>query len=296
MFYRYNESKIGYLRLNDAWRPIPRTSGVLGIDCNEDPRVVWFENRIYLSTHWAIAGRIELRELEPYSNNKFQIHRDVKFDHIWNDPKYRKKRREKNWTPWVWQGQLLYTHTLSPHRVLKVDVDDKRALLMSTSFWSAPWWRSGWGAQFRLNTPPVRLSDGTYLSTFHCAGVGGYFSGFYLFEGQPPFQILRVSREPALTPSHATQRNPRTGVTCIFLLGLLVNESEDCVIATGGDNDHSVVAFYFSLKEVIASLAPVSREPARLSTNPLTPSDGSGYDDRFRKCLQTTSRLWQGIR
>ena len=295
LFYRFDEYRIGHVLVDENFRAIRCTHRIMGMACNEDPRIVWLRDRMYLSTHWSIEGRIELRELELTNRAEFRIRKEMKFDHIFNDNTYRKRCREKNWTPWVWNDQLLYTHTMNPHRILKINMATKTVSLKCVSFWSAPWWTAGWGLQFRLNTPPVRLSDGCYLSTFHCPGIGGYYSGFYLFEGKLPFRILRVSREPALTPLNTTAWNPRTGVKCIFLLGLLVNERHDSVIVTGGDNDHSVVAFHFSLNEIMASLIPVSPSPAARSANPLS-SDTPVRDVRFDSRLRSSERFRNGLR
>jgi predicted GH43/DUF377 family glycosyl hydrolase len=130
------------------------------------------------------------------------------------------------------------------------------SLAASTDFSRPINWPPEWSAGLRLNTNPVRLRDGSCLSTFHTwVRRHGYFNGFYLFDGDPPFRVIKVSAAPFTTPRDATGRNPRykrNGV--IFLQTLIVDEDHGIVRLAGGDNDHSVIILNLPLPKVLMGL------------------------------------------
>jgi hypothetical protein len=254
--YRGSNSKsLKYTYLDSDLNPVGEQRD-LGVWRNEDPRVVCHENRVYLSTtfSWYKAQtRVELRELGflpdgTVLNRRFQL-----FDHIANWPEYTKPPFEKNWVPFSHDENLYYIYSLSPHRVLRVDLKTEAVSLAYTTETPASKWQSD--CHLRLNAPPVLLPNGNYLSTYHVNNRRKYYTGFYEFEGKPPFSVLRMSSEPELWPDDCREIRRKDKLRCVFIVSMQVDKTRNIIRLTGGDSDMSVVVLEKSLPLVMQSLA-----------------------------------------
>jgi hypothetical protein len=225
--------------------------------------MVEFRGDIYLVTSYYGNGldeeRIQFRKIVLGDGGVESMELIATFDEIDDDPGYC-KRREKNWAPFTLGDELYFVHRMKPHRVLRYDPVSCRVALLAETDWSVPeTWPCELRAELRLNTNAVSLGDGTYLSTFHtCVPELRYFSGFYRFDGKPPFRLLQVSALPVLHPADATGPNSRSqqgGV--VFILTLLIDPDRQVVQLTGGDNDNSVVVIDLKLSDVLAGMTTV---------------------------------------
>jgi len=259
---------IGFAWLDEDFRTVPGSATLTGLTLNEDPRLlIAGDGRLFLTTGYCGSpggNRIELRRLavaEPHAVVEDAV--IGKFDHVLGWPGYA-RRVEKNWAPFEAGGRLWYVYSLDPHRILGVDVRSGTvSLAYETEFARPSWWDERWGSDLRLTAPPARLAGGAFLSTWHASRDGGYWSGFYTFEGEPPFRVLRFAEAPAVTPADASGVNRQNPLAkrCVFVCGMELDEPGDEVVLTGGDNDHSLVAFRFRLADVLGDLRP--REPGR---------------------------------
>ena len=267
MFRGNDNGVLKYRWLQDEeWSDKSRSDWIeprrLPIICNDDPRLIYHGGRIYMSTNfwWGAweGNQIELRELTIDPAGNVRLHDVAKFRSdrpLW--PGYVKPKHEKNWAPFSHDGRLLYVYSINPHRILEVNLATGTAsLIHETKIDRDPWSIVG-GQGMRCNAPPVRLDDGTYLSTFHVRNLAGaYWTGFYRFAGEAPFQILSMSREPVLWPedSDGTCTRSGPGWKLLFVQGMEIIGDTLCL--WGGDNDHSVMTADLSLSVAIDSLAP----------------------------------------
>ncbi len=114
-------------------------------------------------------------------------------------------RREKNWVPFDYQGNLLLSYTISPHLVFQPLLDNSESCnFFSMSTPNITW---DWG-EIRGGTPALRIGS-KYLAFFHSSidmvsihSEGNttlhYFVGAYAFEKDAPFRITHVSKEPII--------------------------------------------------------------------------------------------------
>jgi hypothetical protein len=258
--YRAAQFRLSCITLDKDFQPIPGTHEEMAITHNVDPRLIQTTRGLLLSTS--------------FHNGRDQMElRRVSFDvdgrhHLQDVDKYTRvdgvtlQPHEKNWVPWEHAGELLLTYSASPHQILRIRPDGSAALAY-TSTWNVPSnvneYSRGNPFALRLNTPPVLLSTGHYLSTCHTRHhPHGYFNFFYTFDAVPPFRVTGFSRLPVLTPRHASGQNLRDAVAVlIFPQSMLVDEAAGQVTLAGGDNDHSVVVVRLSLSEVLAGMMPV---------------------------------------
>lgn len=193
-----------------------------------------------------------------------------------------KLKYEKNWQPLVHDGKLYYVYSLNPHIILDLDLDARTVRrLHSTCFTESLWPVRGrshlpgigdsikedghnWGIS-HLSTPPVLLSDGNYLSLFRSTVYraqnpdNGSWTGAYIFNGKPPFQVLKIADTPLLTPEDSDGYD--SGISGylrqVYAQSLLVDEARDSVMISGGDSGREVSVFELRLSEVLETVKPV---------------------------------------
>lgn len=186
-----------------------------------DTRIIKFDNEYYILnadfTKWVQTQH--LRKLI-VTDQKILIDSNymLNFPHIENIPNYG-TRSEKNWCPMEYDGKFYIIYSLNPHRFIEVDIHGSgNATLKYETVWHTySWWEEqNWEEpRLRLNTSPIKLPDGTYLSVFHTlnfsqgdpkcnenipGNVRSYWTGFYLFEGKPPFRVKKISKTPVFYP------------------------------------------------------------------------------------------------
>jgi hypothetical protein len=264
MVYRADDGyTLRWLYLTDELRPrTDRPRGSFDLTRNDDPRLFWHSGELYmLTSHWWgrwSSGQMELRRVTLGTDGAPKL-TDVakwmdKSPPLWSG--YKKPAFEKNWQPLSHDGTLYLIYSVNPHRLLKVDLAKGTATLAhETSRPSLPWPIPG---DVRLSAPPVRLPDGSYLSTLHTRLGKDYSTGFYRFRGEPPFDVLEVSGEPVLWPGDSDEVCWRNGnMRLLFPTGMEMDG--DRVTLWGGDNDHSVVRLDVSLATATNGLVAVKQ-------------------------------------
>lgn len=170
----------------------------------QDPRLLAIDDRLYIiysnmvSINLTNHRRMFIAELD-YVNDKFVAKSSEGFINFKGNTN---KLIEKNWVPFSYNGDLLLSYSISPHRVLKPIFNNKTLDDFSESPISLNW---DWG-EMRGGTTAL-LVDDEYLAFFHSNKkiiskqsnnmiILHYFMGAYTFKKDPPFEITRISPEP----------------------------------------------------------------------------------------------------
>ena len=237
--------------LDDAWE---LRAGPYKFDVwhNDDPRLLWHEGHLCLSTCYWWDGwrrcRSELRTLNIH-RERLDISAEAKFHRVQGLPP---QLHEKNWIPFSHAGKLMYVYSIHPHRILEVNGIGGR-LSAQTSPTTLPWQIPG---DLRGSTNPVLIGD-EYLSTFHVRDGKDYFHGFYRYRARPPFEITAMSAEPFAGPDDSAGvcwRN--NNLRLLFLQSMEV--AGGTLTLVGGDNDQAAIRLDMPLSEVLAKLQPVA--------------------------------------
>lgn len=227
-----------------------------------DPRLVWDDKKlimVYSSTEEVglreecIRGSIimDRSQSDSFINSKpFNI----SLPHT--------RGRQKNWTPFEFENKIYLVASICPHVIYELEVFDETNVLCKKKWetnWHHPWFYKEF---LRGNTNAVRLEDGNYLGTFHTAVKLGshmhfYDNGCYLFEGKPPFRVLKCSNRTYLRAEDAvsTHYRKRNLITVCFPVGM-VRKGEKIFISYG-DNDSEVKILETSVKEMMDLMVDV---------------------------------------
>jgi len=153
--------------------------------------------------------------------------------------------RQKNWTPFVHDGTIYLVASICPHIIYKLTLLDDNEIICEKVFeteWLNPWFYKDF---LRGNTNPVLMDDGNYLGTFHTAVKLGpsmhyYDNGCYVFQGKPPFKVLKCSNQTYLPAEAAVEPHFRKGhlIMVDFPVGMVLNK--DKLYISYGDNDSVV--------------------------------------------------------
>jgi len=160
------------------------------------------------------------------------------------------RAREKNWSPFVWRGELFVEYSLEPRLVLAVnrETGEGTPLLPLTSSPAMRAWVDKLGP-VSGGTPAVELRDlNVFLALAHvklfkkkgartATSKMMYKHFWYAFEAHPPFAILSVS-----TPFTLPSQLPETP-SIQFATGLLYRPAErDLLVAYGEIDCHSSIS------------------------------------------------------
>ncbi len=168
--------------------------------------------------------------------------------------------RQKNWLPFDYAGRLHLVESICPHIVHEFDLQTKAIVATHRSDWINPWFNK---QPLRGNTNIVPLPDGTFLGTFHTAQAAGpkhtlyYDNGCYIFEGKPPFKVLRCSNRCYLKAEDACEPHFRKKdiIRVCFPCGM-VRIGQDLWISYG-DNDSCVKIMQTTLSELVSTTVEV---------------------------------------
>lgn len=259
---------LGFLDKNN--NIIPSTLSKLLIPNNIDARLFYFKDQLYISTSWEIYGprrnQMQLWKLnivkkdDIYLNGEtfdYIIENVAKFNNIQNWTGYIKPKDQKNWAPFIHNNQLYYIYSFSPHKVLKFNFKTKKIHLVKTNEVNLDKFNFP-TKDIRLNTNPVLLYSGEFLSTYHYVYNKGYYSGFYTFNTD--FQITKIG-QPVFLPKDCdaggSWRNNNLKV--FFLQGLQIFQNQNRIEISGGHNDYQVCIFKLKLSQILNSLIPVNQ-------------------------------------
>lgn len=166
--------------------------------------------------------------------------------------------RQKNWMPFVHEGTLYLISNVKPHTIWRWDGPEQPAVKVHETDWVSPWFSNEF---FRGNTNAVQLDDGNFLCTFHTVMVERimhfYDNGAYVFEGKPPFRVIRAGRRCYLPAEAAVEPHFRKEfrITVCFPVGM-VRDGEKLLISYG-DNDSSVKIGETTVAKMLATTLPV---------------------------------------
>lgn len=265
---RTQDDRLHRFWLDGDFAPISAPTD-LGIAQNIDPRLTHWHGRLWMSTRyygdWE-RWRIELWPLtaDGLIDQWARASEHIRFFGVRNWQDY-PGGRENNWAPFVDGDELNFVHSFYPHRVLRVDREQKCAMLWEATGFRKFQWGEGL-SEYRLNTPPLPLGDGTFLSTMHVKqlntqlGGGGYFTGFYRFAASRPWKVLQMSPVAVLRPEHSVLDGngnaPTRASLDLFPLSMHLEGPEIKLI--GGSRQSCCVVITLRLAEVLDSLENVS--------------------------------------
>lgn len=139
------------------------------------------------------------------------------FDYFFG--KYRETGDQKNWGQFEWRGELMYVYSVLPHRVVQARVSDGACVERRNWhtmypalqwMWSQPDASDDARVALRVHGSgaAVRVEGGLrgddpgaapyHLGLFHVKGDAddAYTTFAYAFAAEPPFEILRVAKDP----------------------------------------------------------------------------------------------------
>ena len=211
----------------------------------EDPRLFRFRNSLWLYGHF--------RGSFPTDPEKKCTHIPVivklsRLDHVIRLHTKSMKWMEKNWMPFEYQGDLYFVYEISPHIILSCDTTTGECI---------PVYRSDNLSRHR------HLGGGAPAALFHYKGKPYFLSVahtrentpriirknfFYIFRGQPPFDIILVGKEFDVMDDH---RDIEFGSGV-----LLSHDKKDIILSSGVSDCYSVISRY-SLQEVMSKMTQV---------------------------------------
>lgn len=270
---------IGLIYLDDELNPIGNPQFIFLDHPNkkrpyllaEDARLIVNEEHLYLIYSANKEAEIEDSGFRVYvalldkddKNNLFCIHNECLSIFEGVNP----NKREKNWTPFIFQSELLLSYQIFPHKIFRPLLDGSEYCeTVGNSLPSLIW---EWG-ELRGGTPALQLNEDYYLGIFHSStclstihsnnqSIPHYFMGAYLFSSSPPFNIKYISPEPIIGANfyQGLTYEPYWHPVCVvFPCGLVINENDVWIIY--GRQDHEIWIAKLDKKKLIASLIPVS--------------------------------------
>lgn len=198
-------TRLGICEVDDNYEPVKETNKLLELHSDlrgfgkgyhvEDPRLFIHNDTLYLS--YTDGYQMAQATIDPHTltaSDSFYIKKPAK------------DRTEKNWTFFSDKGKIMGVYTICPHVIFEMNNDN-----FSTAYeteWSHAW---RWG-ELRGGTSPV-LTDSGYLSFFHSAvdfkNGRQYHMGAYLFEKEPPYAPIAITKRPLLSGETVPKEIPR---------------------------------------------------------------------------------------
>ena len=232
----------------------------------QEPRLITLNEELYLvysNVFPMPSGKFKPRmvmSLVQYDGNSFSIDTPqpiLVFEG--NDP----EKQEKNWVPFIYEGSLLQTYSISPHRVLLPVPLENACLPFSISHKEITW---DWGV-LRGGSPAQKIGD-RYLAFFHSLkgmksvqsdeqNMTHYFMGAYTFEINPPFKITGISSKPIAAnsfyegPMYQTWKPLRV----VYPGGFIYDN--DFIWVAYGRQDHEIWVVKLNRKGLMNSLKPL---------------------------------------
>jgi len=258
MVYRPDEYSFIACILNKEFEVKKNSYFKFSITNCADPRIIWTPDKkllmIYSSTdevglrYECIRGAIimDLAISDEFINAKpFRVSPKELTD------------RQKNWTPFVYKNKIYLVASICPHVIYELILLDNNDVHCEKRFeteWLNPWFYQEF---LRGNTNPVLMADGNFLGTFHTAVKLGksmhyYDNGCYVFEGKPPFRVLKCANQTYLPAEAATERHfrKRELIKVDFPVGMII-EGERLLISYG-DNDSIVKIMETTVEKMLA--------------------------------------------
>lgn len=267
-------SSIGLIWLNEEFEPVGEPYVLSFRDENstvparvDDVRLIEMAGRLYIiyadNPHPVITRggfRVNVAEIISKEDQFFVNDVDPLLEFPGEDP----ARREKNWVPFDYQGDLLLAYSLEPHLIFKPFLGKSccEAIALTNSSMNWPW------GELRGGTTGL-LVDGEYLSFFHSSidmpsvhsdgeVMAHYFMGAYTFSAQLPFEITKISPEPIFAEGFyngARYKPYWKPVRVVFPCGYV--HDDQFIWISYGREDHECWVVKLSKKGLLKSLVPV---------------------------------------
>lgn len=261
------ESEVGLVWLDSDFNPASRTY-ILDFGCEttraqdlrlvkvgESLYIVYNDNQDELITEGGFRMCVARLEFE---NDHFYIS-DKEFLYYFDGEC--STRREKNWVPFDYKGQLMLAYSLIPHVIFQPFKGTNCCQTVARTDNHFSW---NWGEP-RGGTPAVKIGN-QYLSFFHsCIDLSSehsqgknathYFIGAYTFSDHPPFEITKVSPKPIIAKgfysgdSYDYYWKP---VCAVFPCGILVEG--EFVWMSYGRQDHEMWIAKMDCAKLLKSL------------------------------------------
>lgn len=252
--------------LNESFEPIGESLPLIIYEAHslkksraQDPKLIKVNNRFYIVYNNIYredddeARRMIVSELHYEKNEFFIVNPQVllKF-------KGEKKNewREKGWAPFDFNGILLMSYSLYPHRVILPHLYNDECEMVSLTKYKNKW---KWG-ELRGGTPAL-LDGDLYLGFFHSSldnnALTYYFMGAYAFSSKIPFEMMFISPEPIMgkqfynAPDYPTWKPLKV----VFPGGFVFNDQYIWVVY--GRQDHESWVIKLDKKKLLDSLIPV---------------------------------------
>lgn len=174
------------------------------------------------------------------------------------------KRREKNWTPFIYKNKLLLAYSLNPHIIFQplrgTNSAQLKASSRSTITWPCGELRGGTCALFDKDHYLAFFHSACKMATIHSHNkeVLHYVMGAYLFSANPPFAITHISPEPIVGKTFYSGKEYHPywkPVHVVFPCGFI--QDEKYIWISYGRQDHELWVAKLDKEKLYASLVPV---------------------------------------
>ena len=274
--YRPDEHRFAACLLDHQLTVMKGSEFELGVSNCADPRLIWVGDRlvmIYSSLDKSTKTEVVYGGVIMEADRRF-IQPET---HMVSLPG---AGRQKNWMPFVYDGSIHLIASVRPHRIYTLCLGTR---LVSETAWAHPWFNDEF---MRGNTNPVQLEDGTWLGTFHTVvkqeHTHYYDNGCYVFEGHPPFKVLRCANRTYLSGEAAVEPYVRkAGLIKVCFPAGMVREGNRLLISYG-DNDSCCKVLETTVQDMLDTTItrgqPHACKPAHSHSQPGQLSGRTGAD------------------
>lgn len=199
----------------------------------EDPRLFRYRNQIWVYAHF--RGKVDRKCLHSPIIFKLESPESIIYLHTDN-----MSDNEKNWMPFVYNHDLYFEYKVSPHIILKCDVNTGKCTEVYTTYAVEKYPlltynKFGCGAPSQLIKIKnkeffIGLAHISLTIVKHFSVIRKNF--FYIFQNHPPFKIVMIGTEFTLT---GDQNNIE------FATGLIVKK-DHILLSSGIDDCYSIIA------------------------------------------------------
>ena len=159
----------------------------------EDPRTIVLKNHLYIFTAALTNScKFEMQLMTIDIDRLLDTFKQKQHSLSINDIKILKidfdlDKIQKNWMPFIYNDSLYCVYSVSPHKILKVNVDSGMCELVHTTYYDIT-------GDYRGGSNIITYKD-QYLGVIHIRkSLTEYLTYFYTFKTQPPFQVTYISK------------------------------------------------------------------------------------------------------
>ena len=162
---------------------------------------------------------------------------------------------EKNWSPFVYGGQLHLSYSLQPHVVLRCAWSGGRCEVAHNTSNTFLQTYVTLGQGLRGGTPYARLSDGSMLAALHVKDGAHapslYGTLLYTIDGAPPFRVRSLSPKICISERQIELSiSPRCALQ--YIVGLAVDEARNLALVSLGEMDRRMKVAALPLARTLA--------------------------------------------